>query len=124
MSQTLESLASQWRNAKKAEAQARDERVALESQIIEQTGLREEGSMTVNAGEWKVKVTCKLTRKLDAETWERIKHTIPEAMQPVSYAPKLEIKGLRYLEKNEPEVFAKVAQAIEMKPAKPSIEVK
>lgn len=120
----LENLANEWRAAKRAEDEARALRVDIESQIIEQTGVREEGSQTVPAGEWKIRVTGKLTRKLDGDTWERIKDSVPEAMRPVSYAPKLDLKGLRYLEDNEPDIYRTVAQAIETKPAKAAIEVK
>jgi hypothetical protein len=121
---TLESLASQWRAAKAAEESARKERAALEWAIISQTGCHEEGSQTVDAGEWKIRVTGKLTRKLDSDAWERIVDAVPEALRPVSYEPKLDLKGLRYLQNNEPDIYRTVAQAIETKPAKPSVEVK
>jgi len=121
---TLESLADQWREAKRAEDEARDRRVEIESHIIEHTGVKEEGSQTHSAGDWKVKVTGKLNRKLDADAWAEIEPSIPEDLRPVSYSPKLETKGLRYLEANEPDVYRMVARAIETKPAKPAVEVK
>jgi len=121
---TLEDLAEAWRIAKRDEDQTRKERVEIEEEIVARTGIKEEGSQTHEAGEHKVKVTGKLNRTLDAETWENIKHTIPETMRPVEYKPTLDTKGLRYLENNEPETYAKVAEALTTKPAKPSIEVK
>jgi hypothetical protein len=121
---TLESLAEQWREAKRAEDEARDRRVEIESRIIEQTGVKEEGSQTHSAGDWKIKVTGKLNRKLDADAWADVEPSIPEDLRPVSYTPKLETKGLRYLEANEPDVYRMVARAIETKPDKPAVEVK
>lgn len=121
--QSLEILAECWQAAKTAEAEARDQRLAIEEQIIALTGMKEEGSQTHKAGARKVKVTGKLTRKLLPEEWERIAKTIPEALHPVQYKPSLDLKGLRYLENNEPETYSLVCQAIETKPAKPAVEV-
>ena len=122
--QTLEKLANEWRNAKRAEDDARKARIAVEESIISHTGCKEEGSQTFEAGEWKVRVTGKLNRTLDQAAWESIAPTIPEAMRPVEYAPKLDTKGLRYLENNEPEVYKRVCEAIVTKPGKPAVEVK
>ena len=122
--QTLEKLANEWRNAKRAEDDARKARIAVEESIISHTGCKEEGSQTFEAGEWKVRVTGKLNRTLDRAAWESIAPTIPEAMRPVEYAPKLDTKGLRYLENNEPEVYKRVCEAIVTKPGKPAVEVK
>ena len=122
--ETLHALAECWLAAKRAEESAREERVRIEEEIIALTGCREEGSKTHDAGDWKITVTGKLTRKLDADAWARIESSIPEAMRPVKYAPSLDTKGLRYLEKNEPEIYRLVADAIETKPAKPAISIK
>ena len=121
---TLEKLADEWRNAKRAEDDARKARIAVEESIITHTGCKEEGSQTFEAGEWKVRVTGKLNRTLDQAAWESIAPTIPEAMRPVEYAPKLDTKGLRYLENNEPDVYKRVCEAIVTKPGKPAVEVK
>jgi len=120
---TLEVLAECWQAAKTAEAEAREQRVAIEEQIIALTGVKEEGSQTHKVGERKVKVTGKLTRKLLPEEWERVAKSIPEALHPVQYKASLDLKGLRYLEANEPETYSLVCQAIETKPAKPAVEV-
>lgn len=120
----LANLANQWRDAKRDEENARDHRLRIEQEIIELTGHKEEGSQTHKAGDWKVTVTGKLTRKLDADKWAEIEPSIPEAMRPVIHKPTLETKGLRYLENNEPEIFARIAKAIETKPAKPAVTVK
>ena len=120
----LPTLAESWRAAKRAEESAREERVRIEEEIIALTGCMEEGSQTYAAGDWKITVTGKLTRKLDADAWARIESSIPEAMRPVKYAPSLDTKGLRYLENNEPDIYRLVAKAIETKPAKPAISIK
>lgn len=120
----LPTLAESWRAAKRAEERAREERVRIEEEIIAITGCREEGSQTHDAGDWKITVTGKLTRKLDADAWARIEPSIPEAMRHVKYVPSLDTTGLRYLENNEPDIYRLVAKAIETKPAKPSVSIK
>lgn len=120
----IERLAYNWRAAKGNEERARKDRVAIEEQIIDITGIKEEGSATHEAGDYKVRVTGKVTRTLDAAAWDNIQDSVPEAMRPVSMVPNLDTKGLRYLENNEPDVYRIVCGAITAKPAKAAVEVK
>lgn len=120
----VEALSQLWLEAKQNEASWREARIALEDSILEITGAKPEGSETHKAGEFKVTVTGKMTRTLDADLWESIKDSIPEDLRPVTYKPSLDLKGLRYLQNNEPEIYAIAAKAIEMKPAKTAIAIK
>jgi len=120
----LVTLAEQWKDAKRTETLWRNNRIAIEEEMIALTGCKEEGSQTSPAGEYKITITGKITRTLDKTRWAAIEASIPEALRPVTYEPKLETRGLRYLEQNEPDVYARVAQAISAKPAKPAVEVK
>ena len=122
--QALADLGQKWRKAKQAEAAANKARVAIESQIIAITGCKEEGSQTHDAGPFKITVTGKLNRTLDRALWNEIERTIPKAKRPVEYVPRLDTKGLRYLENYEPELFRTIAQAITTKPGKPAISIK
>jgi len=120
----LAKLANDWRESKRAEESARDARLRIEQEILEQTGCKEEGSQTHDAGDWRITVTGKLKRKLNADKWREIEDSIPEALRPVEYKPALDTAGLRYLENNEPDIYRQICQAIETKPAKPSITIK
>ena len=120
----VEALSRSWLEAKQMEASWREKRITTEDSILKITGSKQEGSETHKAGEFKVTVTGKMTRTLDADLWESIKDSIPENLRPVSYKPSLELKGLRYLQNNEPEIYAIAARAIEMKPAKTAISIK
>ncbi len=120
----LEHLANLWREAKRDEEESRNARIAIEQQIINVTGCKEEGSETHRAGDYRVTVTGKINRTLDRAAWESIAPHIPEELRPVEYQPKLDTKGLRYLESNNPEVYRRVCEAIVTKPGKPSVEVK
>lgn len=119
---TLEQLSAEWLDAKKAEAVANKQRTAIEDQIVALTGKRDEGSQTVNATGFKITVTGKMSRKMDWDKWEQIKSQIAPNLWPVKNKPELDEKGVKYLQANEPEIYALLP--IEVKPAKTAIEVK
>jgi len=119
---TLEELSAKWLAAKKAENVANKERLAIEDQIVELTGKRDEGSKTIDATGFKVTVTGKISRKMDWEKWEAVKAQIHPNLHPVKYKPELDEKGVKYLQANEPAIYALLP--IEVKPAKTAIEVK
>ena len=119
---TLEELSAEWLKAKKAEAAAYKKRVAIEDQIVALTGKRDEGSQTVDATGFKITITGKVSRKMDWDKWEDVKAQIAPNLHPVKYKPELDEKGVKYLQANEPEIYALLP--IEVKPAKTAIEVK
>lgn len=125
MNITLDELAMHWLNAKQREEDGRRDRVEIEERMLEmlEGQTKEEGTTTHACEGGSVKVTGKLTRSLDAKAWSELEGAIPEDLRPVSYEPKLDLKGLRYLEASEPEVYAKVVTAITTKPAKSAIKV-
>ena len=120
----LNHLAELWREAKRDEDESRQARIAIEQQIVNVTGCKEEGSQTHQTDDWKITVTGKINRTLDRAAWESIAPSIPEHLRPVEYAPKLDTKGLSYLQDNDPDTYRRVAEAIVAKPGKPSVEVK
>ena len=111
--------------AKERESQATEERVAIEQIITRKTGLPDEGQKTYDAGEFKLTIGQKINRKLDAKKWLTIQDAIPEHLRPVRVEEvfKLEDQGVRWLRENEPGYFKILAQAMEEKPAKPSVKV-
>jgi len=119
---TIEQLSAEWLAAKKAEAAAHKQRTAIEEQIILLTGKRDEGSKTVAANGFKVTVTGKLSRKMDWDLWEIAKTKIDKNLWPVKMKPELDETGVKWLQNNEPEIYALLP--IEVKPAKTAIEVK
>ncbi len=125
--QTLESLADAWTEAKHAEDAAAKRRTVIEAQIIALAGERDEGSETRELADGrKLTVTAKVTRSVDADAWRQVMHQVPEQLRPISFVEKAEIdlKGLRWLQENEPAVYAIVAQAVTAKKAKSSISLK
>lgn len=125
MSMELETLAMELVLAKAQEQAHEKHRIGIEQKILALTGLPDEGSKTVEAGRYKLRVAQKINRKLDDRAWSLIKDKIPEQIRPVRVEEvfKLEDAGVRWLRDNEPGYFALLAQAMTEKPAKPSVIV-
>lgn len=122
---TIEQLVEQLATAKAAESTANKQRVALEERIIERLGHKPEGSTTHElANGFKVTVTGKMSYKADMDMLMQLSGQLPPNMRPIKTEPKLDETGARYLRNNEPEVWAMLAPAFTIKPAKTSIEIK
>lgn len=67
-------LYAQWLAAKEAERLAVEQRRAIEDQLIAELRVAEtdEGTRTVEAGKYKVKITCRMNRRIDAEALQEI----------------------------------------------------
>jgi len=117
-------LATDWLQAKAAEEAAREARIRIEDEMIQALGCRDEGSQTHDADGYKITITGKINRTLDRAAWESIASKVPEDLRPVEYKPSLDLKGLRYLQDHNPDVYRVVAEAVTAKPGKASITVK
>jgi hypothetical protein len=122
--QTLPDLVQRLLEARQIEAGATAARIQLEQDIIQLVGVKEEGSETHNAGLFRVTVTGKLSRSMNWEIWDRISGAIAPELHPVKKKRELDEKGVKYLQANEPEIYAVLSQALTVKPGKPSVEVK
>lgn len=125
MQKTIEELCCELVAAKNRETSANVERVRIEGELLLLTGLPEEGSKTVEAPGWKVRVEQKITRRIDGKKWALVAGEIPKELQPVSIVEeyKVEAKGVRWLKDNEPGYYKLLCSAMEEKPAKPSVKV-
>lgn len=122
---TAEQLAQDLIAAKAAEAKANKDRVAIEQQLIEMLGQREEGAQTHElANGLKLTITGKVSYKADMAKLMAVCSELPENMRPLKVETKLDETGAKYLRANEPAVWAALAQAITVKPAKASVEIK
>lgn len=118
-----EQLSNAWLDAKAAEDEAKARRIEIEEALVARLGKREEGAQTHDLGGYKVTITGVINRSLDKKTWERIKDRIPEDRRPVTYVPKLDVAGVKWLQENNPSIYKLVAQAITVKPGKTSVKV-
>lgn len=116
-------LFQQWLDFKSQEDTARNNRIAVEQEIVNEYGCKEEGSSTIKPDGYKVTITGKINRTLDPAAWDSVADKVPANLSPVSYKPTLDSRGLKYLQNSEPEIYRVVAQAITAKPGKPAIKV-
>lgn len=116
-------LFEEWMQYKHQEDTARNNRIEVEQQIVDQLGCKQEGSQTHKTDGYKVTITGKINRTLDVATWDSVVDKVPTNLSPVVYKPSLDAKGLKYLQQNEPDVYRIVAEAITAKPGKPAIKV-
>jgi hypothetical protein len=121
----VEFLVQQLAAAKAAEAAANKDRVKLEEQIIERLGHKTEGSTTHELSNgFKLTITGKMTYSADMEMLMQLAGSLPPNLRPIKTEPKLDETGAKYLRNNEPEIWATIAPAITVKPAKTSITIK
>lgn len=120
----LEALAVDWLRAKKEEADANKRRVAIEAQMLAHIDTKPEGAVTVEAGMFKVTAETKLSRSIDWDAYDKVREQIPERLRPVKFKRELDVTGCKYLENNEPQIYALLAPCITTKAAKTAVTVK
>lgn len=121
---TLPDLVQQWIDAKSAEEAANMRRVTLEAQILELQPAKEEGSTTHELpGGMKLTLTGKLSYKADIAKLQQLAVNLPENLRPLKTEVKLDETGAKYLRAKEPQLWALIAPAIEVKPAKVGVKV-
>ena len=71
---TIEQLAHEWQIAKLEEVKAQERRRAIEDQLSEELQIQaqSEGTENFDAGAYKIKVTSKLTRKVDGDKLQEL----------------------------------------------------
>jgi hypothetical protein len=123
---TLHDALRRLENAKAAEAAAAQARLDAESVVLSLAGeLPLEGTTRCVAGDLQAVIVTALRRSVDADKLAALAVEIPEAIgkRLLRWKPELVTAELRYIERNEPALYAIVAQAIEIKPSKPSVRV-
>ena len=119
----LDKLCHAYQEAQEDEKRAKARRLEIEGLIVAISDVQYEGSSVTKTRYYQCTCTGKLNRKLDVETWENIREQIPEDLRPVKTQVTLDLPKLRAIEKENPDVFKVVANAISSKPAKVSVKV-
>ena len=121
---SLASLAAALVAAKEAEEAARQHRVAIEEAIVRALPAKDEGTSRATDDGYKVAVTWKLNRKVDADRLKDDWHVMPAAVQAAfAWKPEVAMSHLRALEKAAPLDYAEALHYIVTTPAKPSVAV-
>lgn len=115
-------------DAKRAEDAAKKRRLEAEERILALQPAMEEGSVTLQAGDYKLTLTGKLTYECTsaAELAEAcVAAGMPGSWVPVKTKVELDATGAKWLRANEPELWASVvSRFVSIKPAKTAVTVK
>lgn len=121
---TIESLTLAWLKAKENEAAANAERLQIEQQIVAMLPGEIEGTASREVSDYRVSVRYGVTRKVDTTRLQAMWDTLPaKAQEAFRWKADLVLPKLRALQEYMPTEYARLAAAIETKPAKPSISI-
>ena len=86
---------------------------------------QDEGTVKLQGESYRVAIEYGFNRTVDAAALAAIKDNVPAALfeQAIDYKPAINLKGLRFLQSNEPDAYAAIAQAVTARPAKPSVKI-
>lgn len=96
-----------------------------EAEVISLVGHKDEGSFNCTVDDrFKVTTTGKINRRL-LPSFKDIRAQIPPALlsRLVRTKEELNTRELKFIEQNEPDIYKFIAQAIEIKPGKPSLKI-
>ena len=118
-------LATEWRRAKQREEAARIDRVAIEQKIIELHPAKEEGALTIHTALGSsITLVGKVTYKVDIDKLTALTGSWPVDIRPIKTKIEADETKLKALRSDVPELWAKIADAIETKPAKTGVSIK
>lgn len=121
----LDQLATEWRRAKEREEAARNDRVATEQKIIELHPAKEEGALTIHTALGSsITLVGKVTYKVDIDKLTALTGSWPVDIRPIKTKIEADETKLKALRSDVPELWAKIADAIETKPAKTGVSIK
>jgi hypothetical protein len=121
----IDTLAAELEAAKIAESHAMATRVCAENALLQLCDAKDEGSTTTRGDQYRVVTLGVVNRRFDPAALEAIRASIPADLfeQVVRYKPEPILAGLRYMQMNEPETYAVLAQALTATPGKTGVRV-
>jgi len=121
---SLEEAVAAFVDAKRREDAAKAERLACEELICQLQPPKPEGSMTVEAGGYKVTLTGSMAYKVeDLEALREITRGWDANLVPLKTKTELDATGCKWLRENRPELWGQLARVITVKPAKVGVKV-
>ena len=121
----LDELAMKWSIAKQKEEAARDERISIEEQILELEKPKEEGAMTIHTPNGvSITLTGKVTYKCDIQKLTALTGSWPSDARPLKTEVKADESKLKVIRRESPSIWAQMATAITVTPAKTGVSIK
>lgn len=120
----MDDLAKQWRIAKEKEDTARQTRIFIEGEILKLHPAKEQGSETfaTPAGA-KVTLTGKLSYKVNLDKLAELTKGWPADVRPLKHKIEADEAKLKALRAEAPKLWADIAQAITVTPAKTGVSI-
>ena len=119
-------LASQWLDAKSEETAAQERRRKIEDQMAEALRINPaiEGQQTTEAADYKVKVTCRMTRKVDSDLLQELalESGIEQAHLSMLFRWKPEL-NMKEWKAAAPEITSALSGAITTTAGRPSFAI-
>jgi len=119
-------LLKKWLKAKKAETKAKDDRVAVEDDIIKIYGIDFDGtSRTFKEDDlgFSVNIKKNVIHQFDQDAWKSVREDIPVDLRPEKVKFEVDVKGFEYLKENNKEVYLKVSDCVTVKENKTTVKV-
>lgn len=124
MKDTLDTLAQQWAAAKDNEDHFRNQRVAIEEAITKIHPARAEGSETFSTpGGARITLTGKVSYKADVDALTALTGSWPADVRPLKTKVEADETKLKAIRHERPDLWLKIAPAIETKDAKVGVKV-
>lgn len=125
MMETLDELIAEFRDWKTREESAKEARRAVAEKIAAALEHPEEGSKTHAVGGYKVTIKGVVNRRVDWELFDGVCFTLPVGVPPpVVQKRELDMRGVRWIQANEPALYARLATAITATPGAVQVEVR
>lgn len=122
---TIASAYAAWLNAKSTEEKAVEERRVIEDWLVSMFAIdaAKEGAINLHTSEYKVTVTPRLDRKVDAEALDAVakEHGLTSFL-PTLFRYKPEINAKEW-KATDPKITNVLAQAVTTKPGRPSFKI-
>jgi hypothetical protein len=120
-----QSLYNQWLAAKEAERKAIEERRVIEDSLLNSLKINEalDGTETIKEGGFTVKITGRLTKKVDAEMIQELaaEAGVTEHLGSLfRWTPEVNVKAWKAADET---ITAALAPAITIKPGRPSFSI-
>lgn len=116
----IEKIIEEYREAKIKEEMAIAARVNIGARLAERLGVPDdEKQKTYSVCGHKITIKQPVNRSVDWKAFSAIQYEHP----PIRSKPSLDVKGLKWLRDNEPEVYKKFAKCITEKPGRVSVSI-
>lgn len=121
---TVEQLAAEWLAAKRAEQEATNRRLQIESDILQLMPAKQEGSSTtLLSNGMRLKTTGKLTYRAEIDKLLALCAAWPAEAKPVKTKIEADESLLKAIRTDRPDLWRQIAPAITVKPAKTYIVI-